>query len=92
MAVEGVNDVQVNQTDAAGNVSDNTSFSFVLDTRAPAPLTILATVDSGVSDQDMISNDPSMVISTPEALAKQIAIDFARQRKIIADNGIKLEE
>ena len=66
VAVEGVNDVQLNQTDAAGNVSDNTSFSFVLDTRAPAPLTILATVDSGVSDQDMISNDPSMVISTPE--------------------------
>ena len=65
-AMEGANDVQVNQTDAAGNVSDNTSFSFVLDTRAPAPLTILATVDSGVSDQDKISSDPSMVISTPE--------------------------
>ena len=41
-------------------------FSFVLDTRAPAPLTILSTVDSGVSEMDKISNDPSMVISAPE--------------------------
>ena len=65
-AVEGANDVQVNQTDVAGNVSGNTSFSFVLDTRAPAPLTILSTVDSGVSEMDKISNDPSMVISAPE--------------------------
>ena len=65
-AVEGANDVQVNQTDASGNVSGNTSFSFVLDTRAPAPLTILSTVDSGVSEMDKISNDPSMVISAPE--------------------------
>ena len=65
-AVEGATDVQVNQTDVAGNVSGNTSFSFVLDTRAPAPLTILSTVDSGVSEMDKISNDPSMVISAPE--------------------------
>ncbi|WP_231636672.1 Ig-like domain-containing protein [Burkholderia sp. MSHR3999] len=36
-AVEGLNDVQVRQTDIAGNTSDPTSFSFTLDTSAAAP-------------------------------------------------------
>ncbi|WP_186257512.1 Ig-like domain-containing protein, partial [Burkholderia gladioli] len=31
-AIEGVNDVQVRQTDIAGNTSDPTAFSFTLDT------------------------------------------------------------
>jgi len=35
-AVEGLNTVQVRQTDVAGNVSTATSFSFTLDTLAPA--------------------------------------------------------
>jgi hypothetical protein len=34
-AVEGANSVSVRQTDAAGNVSDATTFSFTLDTTAP---------------------------------------------------------
>ena len=32
-----------------------------------------------------------LVMSSPEVLAKQIAVDFANQRKIIANAGIKLE-
>ncbi|WP_321874687.1 beta strand repeat-containing protein, partial [Burkholderia ubonensis] len=54
-AVEGVNDVQVRQTDIAGNTSDPTSFSFTLDTSAAAPGVALAT-DSGSSAVDHITN------------------------------------
>ncbi|WP_175766331.1 Ig-like domain-containing protein, partial [Burkholderia ambifaria] len=54
-AVEGVNDVQVRQTDIAGNTSDPTSFSFTLDTSAAAPGVALTT-DSGSSATDHITN------------------------------------
>ncbi|WP_244103662.1 Ig-like domain-containing protein, partial [Burkholderia ambifaria] len=54
-AVEGVNDVQVRQTDVAGNTSDSTSFSFTLDTSAAAPGVAL-TGDSGSSATDHITN------------------------------------
>ncbi|MFP3507556.1 beta strand repeat-containing protein, partial [Burkholderia sp. SIMBA_062] len=54
-AVEGVNDVQVRQTDVAGNTSDPTSFSFTLDTSATAPGVAL-TNDSGSSATDHITN------------------------------------
>ncbi|WP_260432371.1 Ig-like domain-containing protein [Burkholderia sp. Bp9140] len=54
-AVEGVNDVQVRQTDIAGNTSDPTSLSFTLDTSAAAP-SVALTTDSGSSATDHISN------------------------------------
>ncbi|WP_321809113.1 Ig-like domain-containing protein, partial [Burkholderia sp. BCC1993] len=54
-AVEGVNDVQVRQTDIAGNTSTATSFSFTLDTSAAAPGVALAT-DSGSSASDHVTN------------------------------------
>ncbi|MBR8187446.1 chitobiase/beta-hexosaminidase C-terminal domain-containing protein, partial [Burkholderia ambifaria] len=54
-AVEGVNDVQVRQTDIAGNTSDSTSFNFTLDTSAAAPGVAL-TSDSGSSATDHITN------------------------------------
>ncbi|WP_244097812.1 Ig-like domain-containing protein, partial [Burkholderia ambifaria] len=54
-AVEGVNDVQVRQTDVAGNTSDPTSLSFMLDTSAAVPGVAL-TSDSGSSATDHISN------------------------------------
>ncbi|WP_232446332.1 beta strand repeat-containing protein, partial [Burkholderia ubonensis] len=54
-ATEGVNDVQVRQTDIAGNTSDPTSFSFTLDTSAAAPGVALTT-DSGSSAVDHITN------------------------------------
>ncbi|RQS02112.1 Ig-like domain repeat protein, partial [Burkholderia sp. Bp9002] len=54
-AIEGTNDVQVRQTDIAGNTSDPTSFSFTLDTSAAAPGVALAT-DSGSSASDHITN------------------------------------
>uniref|UniRef100_UPI001FC84C03 beta strand repeat-containing protein n=1 Tax=Burkholderia ambifaria TaxID=152480 RepID=UPI001FC84C03 len=54
-AVEGVNDVQVRQTDIAGNTSDRTSFNFTLDTSSAAPGVALTT-DSGSSATDHITN------------------------------------
>ncbi|MFP3335612.1 chitobiase/beta-hexosaminidase C-terminal domain-containing protein, partial [Pseudomonas sp. SIMBA_064] len=47
-AVEGVNDVQIRQTDVTGNTSASTSFSYTLDTSAAAPAVAL-TGDSGSS-------------------------------------------
>ncbi|WP_232458047.1 Ig-like domain-containing protein, partial [Burkholderia ubonensis] len=54
-ATEGLNDVQVRQTDVAGNTSDPTSFSFTLDTSAAAPGVALTT-DSGSSASDHVTN------------------------------------
>ncbi|MFP3507541.1 beta strand repeat-containing protein, partial [Burkholderia sp. SIMBA_062] len=64
-AVEGVNDVQVRQTDAAGNTSDPTSFSFTLDTSAAAPGVALTT-DSGSSAADHITNVGTLNVSGVE--------------------------
>ncbi|WP_196492936.1 Ig-like domain-containing protein, partial [Burkholderia stagnalis] len=54
-AVEGLNDVQVRQTDIAGNTSVPTSFGFTLDTSAAAPGVALTT-DSGSSASDHVTN------------------------------------
>ncbi|WP_244103215.1 Ig-like domain-containing protein [Burkholderia ambifaria] len=64
-AVEGVNDVQVRQTDIAGNTSDPTSFSFTLDTSAAAPGVAL-TSDSGSSAADHITNVGTLNVSDVE--------------------------
>ncbi|WP_232450720.1 Ig-like domain-containing protein, partial [Burkholderia ubonensis] len=64
-AVEGVNDVQVRQTDVAGNTSDPTSFSFTLDTSAAAPGVALTT-DSGSSAVDHITNVGTLNLSGVE--------------------------
>ncbi|MBY4771977.1 beta strand repeat-containing protein, partial [Burkholderia ambifaria] len=64
-AVEGVNDVQVRQTDVAGNTSDPTSFSFTLDTSATAPGVALTT-DSGSNATDHITNASTLDVSGVE--------------------------
>ncbi|WP_232453814.1 beta strand repeat-containing protein, partial [Burkholderia ubonensis] len=64
-AVEGLNDVQVRQTDVAGNTSDPTSFSFTLDTSAAAPGVALTT-DSGSSAVDHITNVGTLNLSGVE--------------------------
>ncbi|WP_232454359.1 beta strand repeat-containing protein, partial [Burkholderia ubonensis] len=65
-AVEGLNDVQVRQTDIAGNTSDPTSFSFTLDTSAAAPGVALTT-DSGNSASDHITNVGTLNLTGVEA-------------------------
>ncbi|WP_157650384.1 Ig-like domain-containing protein, partial [Burkholderia ubonensis] len=64
-AVEGVNNVQVRQTDIAGNTSDPTSFSFTLDTSAAAPGVALTT-DSGSSASDHVTNVGTLNLSGVE--------------------------
>ncbi|WP_230965569.1 Ig-like domain-containing protein, partial [Burkholderia stagnalis] len=65
-ATEGVNDVQVRQTDIAGNTSNPTSFSFTLDTSAAAPGVALA-VDSGSSASDHVTNVGTLNLTGVEA-------------------------
>ncbi|WP_232467551.1 Ig-like domain-containing protein, partial [Burkholderia ubonensis] len=65
-AVEGLNDVQVRQTDIAGNTSDPTSFSFTLDTSAAAPGVALTT-DSGSSASDHVTNVGTLNLTGVEA-------------------------
>ncbi|WP_157658386.1 Ig-like domain-containing protein, partial [Burkholderia ubonensis] len=65
-AVEGLNNVQVRQTDIAGNTSSATSFSFTLDTSAAAPGVALA-VDSGSSAVDHITNVGTLNLTGVEA-------------------------
>ncbi|WP_244096697.1 beta strand repeat-containing protein, partial [Burkholderia ambifaria] len=67
-AVEGVNDVQVRQTDIAGNTSDPTSFSFTLDTSAAAPGVAL-TADSGSNATDHVTNVGTLSLSGVETAA-----------------------
>ncbi|WP_232459703.1 Ig-like domain-containing protein, partial [Burkholderia ubonensis] len=64
-AVEGLNDVQVRQTDIAGNTSDPTSFSFTLDTSAAAP-SVALTTDSGSSASDHVTNVGTLNLSGVE--------------------------
>ncbi|WP_175729228.1 hypothetical protein, partial [Burkholderia ambifaria] len=61
-AIEGVNDVQVRQTDIAGNTSDPTSFSFTLDTLSATPGVALAS-DSGSSATDHTTNVDTLNLS-----------------------------
>ncbi|MBP0596381.1 Ig-like domain repeat protein, partial [Paraburkholderia sp. LEh10] len=65
-ASEGVNDVQVRQTDVAGNVSSATGFSFTLDTSAAAPGVALVT-DSGSSTTDHVTNTGTLSLSGVES-------------------------
>ena len=76
MAVEGVNTVQVRQTDVAGNVSAATTFSFTLDTHGPAAPGVALTTDSGSSNSDHITNNGALTLSGIEAGALvQYSID-----------------
>ena len=62
-AVEGLNTIQVRQTDVAGNVSSATSFSFTLDTAAPAAPGVALATDSGGSGTDHITNTGALTLS-----------------------------
>ncbi|WP_232444483.1 beta strand repeat-containing protein, partial [Burkholderia ubonensis] len=74
-AVEGLNDVQVRQTDIAGNTSSATSFSFTLDTSAAAPGVALTT-DSGSSASDHVTNVGTLNVTGVESGATvQYSVD-----------------
>ena len=66
-AVEGLNTVQVRQTDVAGNVSGITSVSFTLDTIPPVAPSVALTNDNGSSATDHITNNGGLTLSGIEA-------------------------
>lgn len=58
LPTEGINEVQVRQTDVAGNISNPTKITFTLDTQAPDTGEDSFTVDAGVSTiLDILAND-----------------------------------
>ncbi|MFZ6818577.1 DUF4214 domain-containing protein [Undibacterium sp. Ji22W] len=63
---DGMKTVLVRSTDAAGNTSQNTAYSFTLDTSISAPVVALAN-DTGSLNSDSISKDGSLAISNVEA-------------------------
>ncbi|MDQ7015250.1 MAG: Ig-like domain repeat protein, partial [Gammaproteobacteria bacterium] len=66
-AVEGLNSVQVRQTDTSGNVSlASAPLTFTLDTAAPIAPSVALSVDSGAIG-DGISNDGTLNVTGTEA-------------------------
>ncbi len=65
---EGKNTVLVRQTDEAGNVSNSTEFSFVLDNSVIAPLVSLQN-DSGIDEHDGITNRADLQLGSIEETA-----------------------
>jgi hypothetical protein len=66
-SADGAHTVSVEQEDAAGNVSAATSLSFTLDTTAPGAPTLALAVDTGVSNTDHITNDPTITVTSAES-------------------------
>ncbi|TGQ63447.1 hypothetical protein EN829_031220, partial [Mesorhizobium sp. M00.F.Ca.ET.186.01.1.1] len=65
-AVEGSNTVLVRQTDAAGNVSVEAGFNFVLDSQGPSAPEVALVVDSGGSNTDHITNNGALNVTGVE--------------------------
>jgi VCBS repeat-containing protein len=64
-SADGLHTVSVEEEDAAGNISAAASLSFTLDTTAPATPTLVLTHDTGASNTDGVTSDPSITYSTP---------------------------
>ena len=60
---EGENTIRIRQTDAAGNVSETTTFTFTLDHESPAAPSVALVVDTGRDSKDGITSIPMVTIS-----------------------------
>jgi hypothetical protein len=81
-AAEGSNIVAVRQIDAAGNPSSATTFSFTLDTLAPAAPGVVLTTDSGRSATDHITNSGALTLrASRPARASNTRLMAARRGK-----------
>jgi VCBS repeat-containing protein len=64
---DGSHTVTIEERDAAGNISDTASLTFMLDTIAPnTPAPVLAN-DTGASSSDRITSNPAISYPTPAA-------------------------
>lgn len=68
-AIEGLNNVDVRQTDVAGNVSSVASLSFTLDSQAPTAPGVSLTSDTGSSATDKITNVAALTVSPEDSAA-----------------------
>jgi hypothetical protein len=68
-AAEGLNSVDVRQTDVAGNVSSVASLSFTLDSQAPAAPGVSLTSDTGSSATDKITKVGALTVSPEDSSA-----------------------
>ncbi|WP_194944943.1 Ig-like domain-containing protein, partial [Limnohabitans sp. 2KL-3] len=68
-AAEGVNNVKVRVTDAAGNQGAVTDYAFTLDTQAPAAPVLGLVCDSGVLGSDKITQNGAFSATTSEVSA-----------------------
>ncbi|MDQ7076052.1 MAG: hypothetical protein Q9O24_13110 [Gammaproteobacteria bacterium] len=72
-AVAGLNNVQIRQSDTAGNISPITSFSFTFETLVAAP-TVTLTNDSGTLG-DAISNIGSLNVGSVVGALVEYSVD-----------------
>jgi len=76
VAIEGINNVQVRQVDAAGNNGTPASISFTLDTIGPSAPTLTLTSDTGSSNGDLVTNNGTLtVVSSEPGGSLQYSID-----------------
>jgi hypothetical protein len=65
-SADGSHTVSVEEVDTAGNISTAASLSFTLDTTMPAAPTLALAHDTGVSNSDGITNDPTIAVTRAE--------------------------
>lgn len=66
-SADGVQHIEVRQTDAAGNISSVTNFSFTLDTTQPATPSLALAQDTGSSHTDKITNNGNINVTGLES-------------------------
>jgi VCBS repeat-containing protein len=90
-SADGSHTVSVEEVDAAGNVSSAASLSFTLDTTAPAAPTLALTHDTGVSNTDHLTSDPSITYALSAAgdtlLYKVDGGSYSATVPVFATNG-----
>jgi hypothetical protein len=72
---EGANTVLIRQVDLAGNTSSATSFTFTLDTAAPAAPGVALVTDSGTSGDNITSDGAFNVTGTESGSSVQYSTD-----------------
>lgn len=84
VAAEGLNTVQVRQSDLAGNMSGNSTLSFTLDSVAPVAPQVCLAQDTGISAIDNITNVGTLTVSGSETAAH---VEFSSDNGVTWTNG-----
>ena len=76
--VEGLNQVQIRQSDAAGNASESNSFDFTLDTSADTDDNLSVTVDSVINNGE--KTEVSSTLSGVDSDAKTVVVTYTDKK------------